>query len=67
MTNHSRISDYRFERAKLQKQLDRLLDGKLMTGDQFQTGLINTTKETEAELRARISDWDTLISESDLG
>jgi hypothetical protein len=57
--------DFRFERDKLQQQLDMLHEGKLTTGDQFRKGLVDTTQETKAGLQARISELDTLISEYD--
>jgi hypothetical protein len=57
--------DYRLERAELQLQLDKVLDGTLITGEQFPTAHIDTTQETKGELQRWISEWDALISEFD--
>jgi hypothetical protein len=66
LNDHVQLTDdFRFERAKLQQQLDMLHDGKLTTGDQLRTRLVDTTQETKAELQAGISELDTLISEYD--
>jgi anti-sigma factor RsiW len=58
--------DYRLDRAELQLQLDKVLDGTLITGEQdADDRYIDTTQETKGELQRWISERDALISEFD--
>jgi hypothetical protein len=49
----------------LKRQLDMLESGKMTTGDQLPSGLLDTTEETKTQVRSVIAELERLISDYD--